>query len=173
MLVHAVFAFVLLSGLAPRIAAVREEGLATFAVLPPRPPRLITTEPVTARTPEPEAEAAPPALRADPRPVTAPKPIVPPPLPVPAPPKAAQGAAIMAGAAPVPGPGTGAGGVGDGLGSGTSGSGTGGGGGTSATLVRGAIVNRDYPGDARRAKLGGTVTVGFTVHPMVARRGVR
>ncbi|MDQ2893168.1 MAG: energy transducer TonB, partial [Pseudomonadota bacterium] len=54
------------------------------------------------------------------------------------------------------------GGVRDGLGSGARGSGTGGGG-TGARLIRGQIVNRDYPRDARRDKLGGSVTVRFTV----------
>jgi periplasmic protein TonB len=165
-IVHAALAAALLSGLAPRLTAVRDVALATFDVIPPAPPPpVVAPAPVTAKTPEPEGEAAPPALRAVPKPVAAPKPIVPPPRPLPAPPKAAEGTAISAGAAPTPGPGTGAGGVGDGLGSGANGTGTGGGGGTSATLIRGAIVNRDYPGEARRAKLGGTVTVAFTVQP--------
>ena len=165
-LVHAVLAAVLLSGLVPRFTTARDRVLTTFAVLPPAPPpRVVEPDPEPAKVAEPEGEAAPPALRAVPKPVAAPKPVIPPPRPVPAPPKAADGVAISAGAAPTPGPGTGAGGVGNGLGSGADGAGTGGGGSAEAKLIRGAIVNRDYPGDARRAKRGGSVTVHFTVQP--------
>lgn len=162
-LVHAALAAALLFGLAPRIPMVRDIALATFDVAPQSAPPP-APEPISAQAPEPTGEAAPPARRADPKPVAAPKPIIPPPHPLPSPPRSAEGNAVMAGAAPLPGPGTGAAGVGDGLGSGNSGAGTGGGG-SSARLVRGAIVNRDYPRDARRAKLGGDVTIGFTVQP--------
>lgn len=161
-LVHAVLAAALLWGLAPRFTTVRDRVLTTFAVLPPAPPPPVVPDPAPADAPALQGEAAPSALRATPSPVAAPTPIVPPPT-LPAPPIAAEGAAVAAGAAPTPGPGTGAGGVGAGLGRGAAGSGTGGS--SGATLIRGGIVDRDYPRDARRARLGGVVTVRFTVEP--------
>ncbi|TPG10907.1 energy transducer TonB [Sphingomonas oligophenolica] len=163
-LIHVAFALVLLSGLAPRFSQPTVAALRVFDVVPPLPPPpVVEPEPTIKRAAQPDGAAAPPALRALPKPVVAPTPIIPPPRqPITAPTKAAEGTASAAGAASLPGPGTGAGGVGDGLGSGARGSGTGGGG-TGARLIRGAIVNRDYPSDARRAKLGGSVTVRFTV----------
>jgi len=163
-LVHAVLAAVLLWGLAPKLTTVRDRVLTTFAVLPPAPPPPVVPDPAPAIARALRGEAAPSAVRARPSPVAAPTPIVPPPLPRPAPPIAAAGTAVAAGAAPTPGPGTGAGGVGEGPGRGAAGSGTGGGG-SGATLIRGGIVDRDYPRDARRARLGGVVTVRFTVEP--------
>lgn len=165
-LIHLGLAVVLLAGLAPRLARHADVALRVFDVLPPPPPPpIVEFAPAVEPAAQPEGEPAPPALRAVPRPVIAPQPIVPPPPQlVAAPPKAADGPAIAAGAAPVPGPGTAAGGAGEGLGNGARGSGTGDGG-TGARLIRGQIVNRDYPRDARRDKLGGSVTVRFTVAP--------
>ena len=164
--VHVVLGLILLSGLAPRWSQTRDDALATFDVMPPPPP-IIVVEPAPpkAKARERSREAAPPNRHAVSDPVVAPPPLVPLPSPaMAAPPLAADGAASAAGAASVTGPGTGAGGSGEGMGSGTRGAGTGGGG-TRARLIRGGIAAHDYPGDARRARLGGAVTVRFTVAP--------
>jgi protein TonB len=159
--VHVALALMLLGGSGSQAIRAREAALATFEVVPPvPPPPLVVAAPARKRSAA--ATAASPGLRATPTPVSAPKPIVPPPLPLPAPVEAADGAAPSVGAAPVAGPGTGAGGIGDGTGSGTRGAGSGAGG-SEAKLIRGGIVNRDYPSDARRARLAGSVTVRFTV----------
>jgi protein TonB len=61
------------------------------------------------------------------------------------------------------GVGAGAGQRGDGAGRGNAGDGAGAGGGTRAQLVAGTISSRDYPNAERSARIGGMVTVAFTV----------
>jgi protein TonB len=151
---------VLLIGLSVTTGVRIDSALDVFDITAPLP----TPEPA----PTPAASdgaagaAAPPALKARPKPVTAPP--VPPrkPPPLAAPPVAADGAAARAGASEGPGPGTGAGGTGNGLGSGGAGDGTGGGA-MPAKRVRGSISNRDYPASAYRAGVGGRVIVTLTV----------
>jgi protein TonB len=114
--------------------------------------------------PEPEAKSAPPAPRARPRPVAAPPPPVPPePLPSPVPPAPADGDQAVAGAA-AQGPGSGASGAGLGTGAGAQGAGSGGGGGRVRPRWReGRIDRRDYPSEAARAGITGSVTVHYDV----------
>jgi protein TonB len=99
--------------------------------------------------------APPPEIRLD-----IPPPVIAAPVPTPI-----EGSDPSAGAADVKGPGTGSGGQGTGTGSGNAGGGTGGGGGggARAQLVRGRLMNEDYPRSALRAGIQGSVSVRFTV----------
>ncbi|WP_109808525.1 energy transducer TonB [Sphingosinithalassobacter portus] len=151
-------------GLAVRISLPVTDSLALFEVQPPAPPPPEQATPVRKPSTAREGEAAPPALRARPRPVVAPTPRVQPlPPPRTAPPVAAEGSEDSAGASDRPGPGTGAAGVGAGLGSGGSGTGTGSGIAVAARRVRGAISPRDYPRQASRDGITGSVTVHLDV----------
>lgn len=160
-LVHLAFAL-LLSGLAPRLAGSHEIALTTFAVAPPDPPPAPVEPAPMAATAASDSRAALANRLARPKPVSAPIVPIPPLAAMFAPPVAADDTAPTAGAAPLPGPETGAGGSGAGLGDGVRGSGTGSGG-SGARLIAGRITDRDYPRDARRDRLMGTVTVEFTV----------
>ncbi len=82
---------------------------------------------------------------------------------IPVAPVAALGTDSAAGAADA-GTGTGAGGEGNGRGAGAGGNGTGAGG-TPARLIRGAITDRDYPPEARRAGIEGNLTTRYLVGP--------
>ena len=165
--IHALLALALLRGLGVQLPPVMADRLTVLNVTPPPPPpppRRIAPKHRTA--PRKEGASAPPNLRAKPTEVVAPKPIVPPiqPPPIPAAPIAGIGAAASAGAAPVPGPGTGSGGIGNGTGNGSYGDGDGGGGGgTPLRLKSGRIKPSDYPKDALRAGVSGTVGLLFTV----------
>ncbi|WP_188056081.1 energy transducer TonB [Sphingosinithalassobacter sp. CS137] len=132
-------------GLAVSGGSGEQAALATYDIAPPPPPPAIPD-------PQPadqlEGAAAPPALRADPAPVSAPEVPVPVPSPRPVPPVAGEGVDASAGAAERPGPGMGAGGEGTGLGSGAGGAGTGGGLASRARRVRGGINIRDFDADA-------------------------
>lgn len=152
-------------GLAVRISLPLTDSLALFEVPQPVPPPP-EDPPQPVRTPSAarEGEAAPPALRARPKPVVAPTPRVQPtPPPIAAPPVAGEGSESAAGASDQSGPGTGAAGVGEGLGSGGSGTGTGSGIAVAARRVRGAISPRDYPREASRSGVTGSVTVHLDV----------
>ncbi|MDG5489508.1 energy transducer TonB [Sphingomonas sp. BGYR3] len=154
---------VLLIGLSVTTGVRIDSALDVFDIsVPPPPPPPPEPVPKPAASEREAGAAAPPALKARPKPVTAPP--VPPrkPPPLAAPPVAADGTAARAGASERPGPGTGAGGVGSGLGSGGAGDGTGGGA-ARAKRVRGSISNRDYPPSAYRAGAGGRVIVTLTV----------
>lgn len=134
---------------------------------------------VTVRTYEEEPEAepseAPPqpdegaagaeGREATPREVLAPEPEIPIPRPSPAPRATSTGTANQSGAREQ-GDGTGAGGEGDGTGSGRRGSGTGGAVAVGPSVRSGELNEaRDFPipEGGRRARLGRSVTVHFTV----------
>ena len=157
--------WVLLDGLSGRIARVVAADIATFDVAPVPPP-LPPPVPVRHAARRPSGAAAPPHARATPTPVVAPLPEIrlpPPPPLIAVAPVAALGTDSAAGAADAGG-GTGAGGAGTGRGAGSGGDGTGAGG-TPARLIRGAITDRDYPPEARRAGIEGNLTTRYTVGP--------
>ena len=161
------YAFV--TGLGFDLAPPGGEGLKLFDIAaPPPPPAVEEPPPPRTSSRKPEGAASPANLVAKPTPVVAPLPVVPLLLPPPviAAPAAGTGGDPSAGASNVPGPGTGAGGEGVGIGSGGRGSGSGGGGGGAgvrARLLKGRIVNSDYPEAASRAGAVGTVIARFTV----------
>lgn len=174
-LIHAALGYALLRGLgyAPPIAPL--ENLTVFDVAPeppPPPPVIPDVAPAKNKEPRPdrpEGAASPPNLRDTPTPVVVPPPVIRLELPTPivAAPIAGTGNRPSAGAADVPGPGTGAGGIGTGLGSGASGDGTGGGGGGGsgrrARQIRGAIYDRDDPGERRVGGGSDVVYLRFVV----------
>lgn len=154
----------MLSGQGGVVARQAGEALKTFTVAPEPPPPPPVSAPRPRRaTPRKEAAAAPPALRARPKEIVAPKPqvLLPPPS-IAAPTIASTGAQARAGAAPVPGPGTGAGGVGEGLGSGGSGDGDGGGGGTPYQQIT-RVRDGDWPEGADAEGAEGVVGVRFVI----------
>jgi len=158
--VQALFAWVLIAGLAVGVPRSISDPLKLFAVTPPPPPPRTVPEPPRASHKK-SGKAAPANLRAKPAEIVAPRvDIPPPPPPVVAAPKAGPGTAPSAGAAPVPGPGTGAGGQGDGTGGGGDGDGDGG---TPLELIKGHIKDSDYPADAYRDHASGTVYLRFIV----------
>lgn len=160
------FGYLLIAGLGVTVTAAAQDALATFDLAPdPPPPPRDEPEPLPTRTRAPEGEAAPPNLKARPKEIVAPEPIVPPPLPPPvlAAPVPALGPAPSSGAAERPGPGTGAGGEGTGRGSGGAGDGTGGRREVPLRLIRGEIRDSDYPDHLREAGVTGTVGLRFVV----------
>lgn len=165
--VTALLGLVLALGLAMSAGVPRADSLAVFEPLAETVALKRRAESPRKRSPRPEGEAAPPALRAEPSEVVAPDPLValPPLQPVIAAPIAGIGAASSAGSAEIPGPGTGAGGEGDGRGSGGEGDGDGGGGGdeTAPRRTRGSIRNSDYPAAAADAGASGTVEIRYLV----------
>jgi protein TonB len=141
-------------------APTRTESLILVDVpTPPPPAPPPAPPPELPAPPKPEAAAAPPAPRKRPRPIAAPTPPVPAPNPVASAP--ADGTDTSAGAATT-GTGTGASGAGAGAGSGGSGPG---GGVTRARWKSGRIDRRDYPPDASRAGIQGSVTVTLDIAP--------
>jgi protein TonB len=165
-MLEGLLAWGLIAGLGVRMPAVREQlELVAIALEPPRPP-IVKIVPPRARTRKPEGAASPPNLKAKPTEIAAPKPALPAPSPVAAAPKPGPGAAPSAGASAVRGPGTGSGGQGNGTGSGGAGNGAGGGGyATPARWLKGRLKNKDYPRAAGEARVGGSVTVRFTIAP--------
>jgi len=154
--VHALLAFVLLSGLGARVSKQASHSLKLIDVvipLPPPPPPPVPDKPSKAKD-----EPSPPNLKAVPSPVVAPPPKIPTPSPIVAAPVASTGSASTAGASSIAGPGTGAGGAGSGLGGGGSG-----GGGNHAILIQGRLMDSDYPISAKRAGIEGSVAVRFTI----------
>ncbi len=127
---------------------------------PPLPPDV--PPPENPAPPKAEAAAAPPAPRKRPRPVAAPTPPVPAPSPVAAAPSDSTDTAAGAATA---GPGGGASGAGAGSGSGSGESGPGGGGATRPRWKSGRIDRRDYPSDASRARITGSVTATLDIGP--------
>ncbi|HEX5183871.1 MAG TPA: energy transducer TonB [Allosphingosinicella sp.] len=160
------YALIVGLGMRPPPEAVKAP-LQLIGILPERPPPPRKSTPPPKRTPRKEGAASPPNLKAKPTEIVRPPP--PPirikvPPPVAAAPIAGPGAAPNAGAAPVRGPGTGSGGLGNGTGSGNGGNGAGGGlKGTRAHWLKGELKNSDYPHRAGEAKIGGSVSVRFTV----------
>lgn len=146
-------------------AAVRQ-GLQTFALAPDPPPPTPAPPPPHHAARRPQGAAAPPNLRSRATEVAAPKPILPPPPPkLVTAPKAAQSLDPSSGAADRAGPGTGAGGVGNGFGSGGGGDGDGDGDGgdTPPRWKSGRLKDSDYPKDAGRSGISGTVSVRYVV----------
>lgn len=170
---HALLGYALITGLGIDVAKVVDDNLKVFDVPPEKPPPPPKPpEPAKQKTKAPEGAAAPPSLKAKPTPIVAPPPKVrlkvPPPVTAtPKPTPIAPGNQSSAGVSTIAGTGTGNGGVGDGTGSGGQGNGTGGGGnggGTGAQRIGGGIDGaRDYPREARRAGIEGSVAVRFTV----------
>jgi protein TonB len=165
LLLHALIAYALVTGLA--VEAVREasERLKVFSVAPdPPPPPEPLAVPAPVRIPEPEGAAAPPSLRSRPSPVVAPReaprsPVRAAPEPKPLP----TGSAPDSGASATPGAGSGAGGEGSGAGAGRGGSGTGGGGLASrAQRIAGSFDYSDHPDRGRTDRVE-TVGVRFLV----------
>lgn len=156
------------------LTAVRRASgaISAFALPAPEPPE---ADSIPAESPSEKAAGAASAanLQAKAAPVLAPRPKLPRPEPPPvaAAPRPGSGSEAAAGAAPIAGPGSGAGGHGGGLGAGGSGNGSGGG--TRPVWRSGTIEDRDYPREARRAKVGGEVEVHFTIEPTGRATGCR
>ena len=161
--IEALFAVLLLLGLAIGHSIPVESALKVFTVVPPvKPPAQPVSAPRKA-TRHRAARAAPPNLKARPTEIVLPPPLVPvPQTPILAAPVAGDGAMVRAGAASLPGPGTGSGGRGSGLGSGGDGDGDGGGG-TAPLRIKGRLRDADYPRELWEAGIGGTVSVRYHV----------
>lgn len=140
--------------------AYEDNRLNLFAVSQP-PPLPVMPRPRPARQHRQNGAASPANLRAVATAVAAPL-LSPRASPVIAAPKPALGTDLSAGASDRPGPGTGGSGR-EGTGSGDAGIGSGDGDGDGPELIRGEISNRDYPRDALRAGVSGTVRTRFTV----------
>lgn len=163
---HGLLGYALLTGFQHTALRVIEVRLKVFDLPEPPPPPLPKPRPAERPSPAPEAAASPADLKADPTPVVAPpamievpSPIVAAPEPLPVP----DGNEADAGSSTREGPGSGAGGEGAGRGSGGQGSGTGGGGATRAQRVSGSLLDSDYPRQALRMGIEGSVRVRFTV----------
>ena len=126
----------------------RETGVAE----PAETALIVISEPPQAPKARPRQAGGAAGKRAEPSEVVAPPSKLPAPSPVAAPPVAGAGASLASGAASA-GTGTGAGGSGTGAG----------GGGSSAQWISGGLRDSDYPRDALRERLGGTVSVRFRV----------
>jgi protein TonB len=160
--------WLIVTGLQMGPTSVRDAALEVFDVAPPvPPPPEPTVTPERKRSPRPEGEAAPPNLRAVPKEVVAPEPIVPPVTPpLPAPPIAATGPDTSSGASDRAGPGTGAGGIGNGRGSGGEGDGDGGGGmERMPERIQSRVSMRDYPEALIDAGINTSVGVRYAVQP--------
>ena len=144
--VHLAVGLLLLNGLATRVTRSADAPADLITLIPPPPPPELAP-----RSDRKEKAVAPPARKADPKPLTAPPPLVVQPVQLPAAPVAGSGTQALAGAA-LAGSGTGSGGLG-------------GGGGIArhAEWLDGGIRDRDYPDAFRRAGLSGQVAVRFTV----------
>ena len=161
---HVLLGYAMIAGFGVEIVRLAGDELTTFDVRIPPPSPTVETRSAPASD-GPEGAASPENKRSKASPVAAPKPKLDlkQPNEVAAAPTPAAGSDVSSGAADRPGPGQGSGGFGAGTGSGRGGDGSGGGGGTKARLIRGRILDSDYPRSASRARAGGTVTVAFTV----------
>lgn len=153
--------WLLVTGLTVHIPRVIERSMAVFGVLPEPPP------PPPERVPPPprhhsaaKGSPSPPNLRSQATPVAAPTPVIQTPVPpvMVTAPKPFVGAQATTGASDVAGPGTGAGGQGNGYGGGGDGDG-----GTGPRWRSGRLKDSDYPPDAGRAGVNGTVAVRYLV----------
>jgi protein TonB len=165
-LLQAVLGYALIVGLAPGLPRRVNDALQVFDILPAAPPPSrpkVVTRPK--RAPKHAGAASPPNLRAKPAEIVVPPPIVPlvVPPPVIAAPKAGLGAAPSAGAAAVRGPGTGSGGQGAGSGSGGAGNGEGGGAAEPARWRKGRIRDSDYPAQAAREGMQGSLLTRYAI----------
>jgi periplasmic protein TonB len=165
-LLHALLAYALIAGFNVEVVSRTNDRLKLFSVAEPTPPPppVAETAPALARSKAADGAASPENLRARATPVVAPPPEVATRVasPVIAAPDPGTGSDNDSGASNRPGLGTGAGGLGTGTGSGREGDGNGAGG-APARLIRGRIVNSDYPRSAWRAQNEGSVTVHLTV----------
>lgn len=162
--VHGLLGYGFLSGMNVRVVSAVRERLTVVELLPlpPQPEKKVPPPP--RKLAPNKGASAPPNLKAVPKEITAPPPLVQPPLlspPVIAPPVPALGTAPTAGASDLPGPGTGGGGEGDGYGAG-SGEGEGG---THSRWLSGRIKRSDYPRAALEAGEQGTVVMRVVVGP--------
>jgi periplasmic protein TonB len=155
--VHAVLAFLILSGLRVPIVSQAVEELKTFNLAQPPPPPPVQPPPERKPKPAMKEVAGAPAKKAEPSPVVAP----PTPLPVQSPIPAAKVAG--AGNAPTSGAGT----RGTGTGAGGSGNGPGDGGTGAFTPARKLtkIPNREYRRLAASGIPTGSVAINIRVNP--------
>ena len=155
--VHAVLAFVILSGLNVRMVQQAVDQLKTFNIVQPPPPPVPQPHPMPRARLKMEKEAGAPAKRAEPTPVVAPPPKIPAPSPIPASKIAGTGSASTSGAA-ASGGGTGAGGYGNG---------PGGGGTAGFTPARKLtkIPDREYRRFASSGISSGSVAINIRVNP--------
>jgi len=162
--IQALIGYALLFGLGVRMPMPVQEALQIVDVTAAPPPRRHAEKPLHKPLAHPTGRAAPPALKARPTDIVAPKIAYVPPPPIVAAPVAGPGTQARAGAAPTPGPGTGAGGQGNGLGAGGDGDGNGGDPGEiGPRLLKGRIKDSDYPHAAGALGVGGTVSVRYHV----------
>ncbi len=130
---------------------------------PPPPPPAPKVEKVKQEKPTGKASAKNIKSKASPKEAPKPKVQIKDKKATPTAPKAGKGNDQTAGNSNQAGPGTGAGGQGDGTGAGGRGDGGGSAIASRAEYQSGKISNKDYPRDAAKAKVGGTVTAYFTV----------
>lgn len=161
---HALLGYALLTGLHQPIVRQVSDHLALFDVPEPPPPPAPEPRPAERPSRAAEGEASPADLKAAPTPIVAPpaaiaapSPVVvtPKPLPVPV------GSEADAGSSTRDGSGSGAGGEGAGRGSGGRADGTGGT--RRAERISGALLDSDYPHQALRMGIEGSVKVRFTI----------
>ena len=117
LVIHAILAAIILSGLNVRIIAHTVERMTTIEVREPRPPPPPPPPPPQHKPKQTKLEEGAAGKKAEPSPVVAPVPKLPVPSPIPAAPVAGTGSATTSGAA-ASGTGTGAGGSGTGRGGG-------------------------------------------------------
>lgn len=116
-LVHAILAIIILSGLNVRMVTRAVERLQTFDIRQPPPPPPVPPPPPQRKPKQAKLEEGAAGKKANPSPIVAPKPRIPIQSPIPAAPVAGTGSATSSGAANY-GTGTGAGGSGSGRGGG-------------------------------------------------------
>jgi periplasmic protein TonB len=161
--------WLIVSGLVvgPGRPAGRPLDVFSLAPSPPPPRERVVPKRIASR--RPAGKAAPPNLRATPKEIVAPPPVLPPLLPPPivAPPIAATGPDASSGATDRPGPGTGAGGIGNGRGAGGDGNGDGSGYGpeTPPRRIRDRISMRDYPAELMEAGISTSLSLRYIVLP--------
>jgi len=150
--IHAGIAALVLAGPNRQTVAGKAPDTILIDIRPEPPP------PPPERQPDrPKDEEGAAGKRAEPAPIVAPKARLPVAPVIPAAPVAGQGSASNAGAAAA-GSGTGAGGSGSGRGGGGSG-------GSQARWLSGGLRDSDYPREALKQRVAGTVSVSFTVLP--------
>jgi protein TonB len=155
--VHAVLAFLILSGLRVPIVSQAVEELKTFNLAQPPPPPPVQPPPERKPKPAMKEAAGAPAKKAEPSPVVAP----PTPLPVQSPIPAAK----VAGTGNAPTSGAGTRGTGTGAGGSGNGPGSGGTGGFTPARKLTKIPNREYRRLAASGIPTGSVAINIRVNP--------
>ncbi|SEL42199.1 protein TonB [Sphingomonas palmae] len=156
---HAGLLWLILTAPQPMPRSAPGPSLATFDVVPPPVPPHV--QPRHDPSPARERPNGLTGAKAERSAVVVPAAVIPPPVSEVAAAEPQQGTAAIGGSAAT-GSGTGAGEGGSAAGGGGSGNGSGTGG-RRARLIVGAITSRDYPKEARAARVAGSVTVAFTV----------